>query len=130
MGYGSNRESHYYKHKGYTMHSRHDLDLNDFEKKLRTEKEKIKKNIEIIKDEVNALGVEDEIDDLEDMAELHIDNSSDQTLLHRLEAELIEIDAALGRIQSGVYGICENTGKKIPAERLLANPTARTVAHP
>lgn len=109
------------------MHTRHDLDLKDFERILTTEKERIKKNIEMIKAEVNALGIEDEIDDVEDMAELHIDNMSDQTLLHRLEAELLEIDAALERIKSGIYGICEKTGKKIPVDRLLANPSARTV---
>lgn len=109
------------------MHTRHDINLKDFETMLLTQKEKINKNIESIKAEVNALGIEDEIDDVEDMAELHIDNSTDQTLLKRLETELSEIDAALNRIKAGVYGICEKTGKKIPHERLLANPWARTV---
>jgi DnaK suppressor protein len=109
------------------MHTRHDLNLNDFEKILSTEKEKISKNIESLKAEVNALGVEDEIDDIEDMAELQIDNGADQTLLHSLETELAEVDAALERIKAGVYGICEKTGHKIPVERLLANPSARTV---
>ena len=61
------------------------------------------------------------------MAELQIDNMTDQTLLHRLEAEIAEIDAALERIRSGNYGVCEKTGEPIPLERLKANPYARTI---
>ncbi len=109
------------------MHARHDLNLNYFENKLTEEKKKISQNIESLKAEVNALGVEDEIDDIEDMAELHIDNRTDQTLLQKLEIEYSEVDAALERIKAGVYGICEKTGHKIPMDRLLANPSARTV---
>lgn len=110
------------------MHARHDLNLNDFEKVLTKEKEKVSKNIDALKEELNALGSEDEIDDLEDMAELQIDNTTDQTLLQRLEAERTEINAALERIKAGVYGICEKTGHKIPIDRLLANPSTRTIA--
>jgi len=111
------------------MDSQHELNFSYFEKMLTAEKEKVTANMDSLKAEVNALGVEDEIDDIEDMAELHIDNTIDQALLQRLEKELVEIDAALARIQSGVYGICEKTGKKIPIERLLANPTARFIVN-
>lgn len=109
------------------MASNHELNLGYFENILAQEKEKITKNIEVLTSEVNALGAEDEIDDIEDMAELQIDNTVDQAQLKLLETELSEIDAAIDRVQSGVYGICEKTGKKIPIARLLANPTARTI---
>lgn len=109
------------------MASNHELNLGYFENILAQEKEKIIKNIEVLTSEVNALGAEDEIDDIEDMAELQIDNTVDQAQLKLLETELSEIDAAIDRVQSGVYGICEKTGKKIPIARLLANPTARTI---
>ena len=109
------------------MDSAHKLDLSYFEIILTEEKEKISKNMESLRVEVNALGVEDEIDDIEDMAELHIDNTIDQTQLKRLETELAEVDEAINRIHAGVYGICEQTGNKIPIARLLANPTARTI---
>ncbi len=36
-----------------------------------------------------------------------------------------EIDAALGRLAAGTYGICEMSGDPIPAERLEAIPHAR-----
>lgn len=109
------------------MDSDYKLNLSYFENILTEEKEKITKNMESLRAEVNALGVEDEIDDIEDMAELHIDNTIDQTQLKRLETELAEVNDAINRIHSGVYGICEKTGKNIPIARLLANPTARTV---
>jgi RNA polymerase-binding transcription factor DksA len=45
-------------------------------------------------------------------------------LSHNQEA-LSEIDAALERIELGTYGICEKTGKPIPASRLKAVPSTR-----
>ena len=38
---------------------------------------------------------------------------------------LIEIDAAIRRIEAGTYGICELTGKRIELGRLLAIPWTR-----
>ncbi len=38
---------------------------------------------------------------------------------------LHEIDAAIGRILNGAYGVCEETGKPIPAARLKAIPWTR-----
>lgn len=106
-----------------------ELNFSYFEKRLSAQKEKVIENLAVLKAEVNALLVGDEVGNIEDTAELQIDNTIDQTLIHRLEIELIEIDAALTRIQSGVYGICEKTGKQIPIDRLLANPTARFVVN-
>lgn len=42
-----------------------------------------------------------------------------------LQARLTEIDAAIDRLRSGGYGICEETGEPIAVERLRANPLAR-----
>lgn len=38
---------------------------------------------------------------------------------------IVEIDAALARIDDGTYGTCEECGAEIPLERLRALPTAR-----
>jgi DnaK suppressor protein len=38
--------------------------------------------------------------------------------------EIGAIDRALGRLEAGGAGICLSCGMEIPAERLLANPTA------
>lgn len=40
------------------------------------------------------------------------------------EAELVHIDAALARVQAGIYGVCVTCGSGIPAERLEARATA------
>lgn len=49
-----------------------------------------------------------------------------QMILNGLEPQLHEVESALKRIEEGVYGICEISGKAIERERLEANPAART----
>jgi RNA polymerase-binding protein DksA len=39
--------------------------------------------------------------------------------------ELRDIDAAFARMKAGDFGICADCGAEIPAERLLAYPTAK-----
>ncbi len=41
------------------------------------------------------------------------------------EGQLADVDYALGRLESGDYGVCEICGKKIPEARLKARPAAR-----
>ncbi len=43
----------------------------------------------------------------------------------RLRKQLMEIEMALGRIERGIYGICEETEEQIEVERLLAIPWTR-----
>jgi len=47
------------------------------------------------------------------------------TLNERLRSQLLEIEMALSRIESGTYGICEETEEMIEKERLLAIPWTR-----
>jgi RNA polymerase-binding transcription factor DksA len=47
------------------------------------------------------------------------------SLVSSEQEALVEIDAAIKRIYDGTYGICENTGKPIAKERLLAVPFTR-----
>jgi DnaK suppressor protein len=43
------------------------------------------------------------------------------------EANILHaIDVALGRLESGGYGICVSCGRDIPEARLLATPTVQT----
>ncbi len=46
-------------------------------------------------------------------------------IANKLEDELIEIKAALERIEKGTFGICEKCGKPIEKDRLEANPSAK-----
>ena len=43
----------------------------------------------------------------------------------RLRNQLMEIESALGRMQNGTYGICEETEELIEPERLRAIPWTR-----
>lgn len=43
----------------------------------------------------------------------------------RLRSQLMEIESALARIESGSFGLCEETEEPIEAERLLAIPWTR-----
>ncbi|MBX4198083.1 TraR/DksA C4-type zinc finger protein [Candidatus Parcubacteria bacterium] len=47
-------------------------------------------------------------------------------LTNELETRLMEIDAALKKMEEGKFGICEVCGKPIEEDRLSANPAAKT----
>ena len=63
-----------------------------------------------------------------DMADSATDAFDHDLALSELSAEqdaLYEVDEALKRILNGTYGVCEETGKPIPAARLRAIPWTR-----
>lgn len=45
--------------------------------------------------------------------------------IDRSKTRLVEIDAALIRVEAGTYGVCENCGAEIAEARLEALPAAR-----
>jgi RNA polymerase-binding transcription factor DksA len=47
------------------------------------------------------------------------------SLLEQVEAELDEVDAAVGRLERGTYGACLACGRPIAKERLEALPATR-----
>lgn len=61
---------------------------------------------------------------LAENASITLDRELDSTLGENSEHVLAEIDAALVRIESSAYGICETCGKPIGEERLEAIPWA------
>jgi len=103
------------------------LNLDYFKKRLEDDKERILQNIGQINDELAAIAAEDEIDDIEDLAELKIENDRDKEILRILMVELRDVNDALRRIETGRYGLDEKSGKPIPLNRLLANPAARSL---
>src|SRR5438093_2722703 len=54
-----------------------------------------------------------------------LERELDQSLVSHLEAELVELDAALQRVEDGGYGRCEGCGQPISDARLEAAPAAR-----
>lgn len=55
---------------------------------------------------------------------------TNSAVFDQLIAGLAEVKAALGKIEAGTYGKCEVCGADIEADRLEANPGAKTcIAH-
>jgi RNA polymerase-binding transcription factor DksA len=61
-----------------------------------------------------------------DTASDTFEREKDLSILESLEADLVEIEAALQRLEDGTYGVDEVTGAPIDPARLAAHPTART----
>lgn len=108
------------------MQKRDDLNLNEFEEILEKRVAKIEENIAQLRSELDSVGSDDGINDMEDLASLASLSEKDNTILQQQENELKETIHALGKIKNGTFGICEKSSKPIPVERLRANPTART----
>jgi len=107
------------------MKKRDNLDLDKFEKILKERSVQLEENIAQIKAELEAVGSDDGVNDLEDLASLKSMSTKDNTLLQQQENELRETLHALAKIKQGTYGICERSGEPIPVERLQVNPIAR-----
>ena len=72
-----------------------------------------------------ASRTDDGVDDIGEMSESDLDQSTAFDIASR-ESQLVEeIDEALRRIDEGTYGQCVRCGKPISEERLKAMPTAR-----
>jgi RNA polymerase-binding transcription factor DksA len=54
------------------------------------------------------------------------EREKDLSILESLESDLVEIEAALQRLDDGTYGVDEVTGAPIDPARLEAQPAART----
>ncbi len=67
-----------------------------------------------------------EVQDSADLSERAEDFEERSSKLDVLEARLVDINKALGEIESNTYGICEKCGMKIEEDRLDANPAAHT----
>ncbi|MBI3398354.1 MAG: TraR/DksA family transcriptional regulator [Deltaproteobacteria bacterium] len=93
-------------------------------KKLLKAKEDLLNEVaEKIKNESNTLKFE--IGDIYDIASNERERELTLMLGDRDREKLAEIEDALGRIENGSYGICEECGEPIAEARLLAMPFAK-----
>ncbi len=53
------------------------------------------------------------------------ERSQVSTMVEQVRGRLVEIDAALARVDVGTYGVCERCEAAIPDGRLEARPVAR-----
>lgn len=106
------------------------LDTERFKETLVRERQRVKAALDNLHEEhpgsMSDETGEDAVYDnhLADTATETYDRELDYTLGENAEHVLEEIDAALGRIDQGTYGLCTRCGKPIPPERLEARPWA------
>ena len=79
-------------------------------------------------DEVVAASRDTNADDEHDPegATIAFERSQLAALVGQVRERLAEVDAALGRLAAGTYGVCEVCGRPIAEARLEVRPTART----
>lgn len=109
------------------------IDTAEYRKALEDEKARLlhavgfleRENPGSISDELGELAEGGTDNHLGDTATALHDRELDEGLEEGARETLVEIDAALQRIQDGSYGICEGCGEPIGAARLTAIPWAR-----
>jgi len=63
-----------------------------------------------------------------DMSQSIFDREMDASVGEQIERRLKDVERALQKVEEGTYGVCDDTGEKIPRGRLEAVPEAiRTV---
>lgn len=110
------------------------IDIEKLKYKLKEEKRHLEADL-------NSIGVKSEetpgnwnstpdqtadISTRDEVAERMEELSTRQATEMELEPRLKEVNAALERIEAGTFGKCEVGGEEIEADRLEANPAART----
>lgn len=110
------------------------MDTNKFKEVLLSEQTLLEgelKNIAHFNDETNQWEATPDTDlmnmsDDNDAADRFEDFEERTSMLKTLQARLTDVKDALTKIENGTYGICEVSGEPIEADRLEANPAART----
>jgi RNA polymerase-binding protein DksA len=105
------------------------LDLEHYRRALEGERERLRHAVGAVHHDGSLL---DETGDLAIGSGDHLADSATETYLRELDGGLeenaehllVEIEAALGRIEDGTYGLCVACGRPIGEERLEAVPYA------
>ena len=109
---------------------RTDIDLNHFRTLLIDERKRLEGELEQVRNQStdmdNALPEDGEggDEDTADLATAMMEREMDLSVEDGLEDLLVQIDRAFQKIEEGTYGICDVSGKPIPASRLELIPFA------
>lgn len=110
-----------------------DIDTGEFKQRLEQERARLADAVAFLARE-NAGSIEDELGEvsasgldnhLADTATATFDRELEGGLEEGAQQTLVDVEAALRRIEDGSFGTCEVCGKPIGAERLAAIPWAR-----
>lgn len=102
------------------------LDMTKAEKALKKEREQLIHQL----DELGAAESGDLRSDIDfggsfaDAASVTAERTEVLGLVESLKGQLDEVDTALGRIEAGSYGTCDNCGAKISEDRLEFRPAS------
>ena len=64
--------------------------------------------------------------DENEVADVFEELEENKALINTLEEQLREVDAALAKVDTDKFGVCEVCGEEIEEDRLGANPSAKT----
>jgi DnaK suppressor protein len=110
-----------------------DIDTGEYKKRLEQERARLTDAVAFLARD-NARAIEDELGEvsargmdnhLADTATATFDRELEGGLEEGAQQALVDVEAALRRIEDGSFGTCEVCGKPIGAERLAAIPWAR-----
>jgi DnaK suppressor protein len=107
------------------------IDTDRYRELLLSERQRVQATLDHLHGDHEG-SLEDETDELATAADNHLGDLATATLNREIdyslgenaEQHLVEIDAALERIESGTYGTCVVGGEAIDEERLEAMPWA------
>ncbi len=105
------------------MSDRQDLDLDAVSRRLRRERDELLKTSAMAADQRRPVELDQQsVGRLSRMDALQVQAMA-QAVEARRRTRLQRIEAALGRVENGDYGVCVACGEDIPAKRLDIDPT-------
>lgn len=99
-----------------------DMQKEYFRQKLTAWRAELLKDSEETLDNLKEGGMT--VPDISDRASAEADKALELRTRDRMRKVISKIDVALGKIEDGTYGYCEETGEPIGLERLIARPIA------
>lgn len=99
-----------------------DMQKEYFRQKLLAWREELLHDSEETLDNLKEGGMT--VPDISDRASAEADKALELRTRDRMRKVISKIDVALGKIDDGTYGYCEETGEPIGLERLIARPIA------
>ena len=99
-----------------------DMQKEFFRQKLEAWRAELLKGSEETLDNLKEGGMT--VPDISDRASAEADKALELRTRDRMRKVISKIDVALGKLEDGTYGYCEETGEPIGLERLIARPIA------
>ena len=97
-------------------------EFNELSRRLTGRRRVLLETRESQQGELRALQSQERDPEYEEGAQVKVADDVLTTLSETARREVMQIDAALGRMDEGMYGECVDCGQEIPIERLRALP--------